>query len=117
MSIDDSNIYHCYIDLWKSTSERKNMAYQGIGTENMLKHRIDADDKANSAKDEAVAAAYGNRFCIPLDFELLETHMPFYQAGLGDRLEYEITFNDYNQVISSTDAECHIYNQKHLSGI
>ena len=104
MSIDDSNIYHCYIDLWKSKGERSNMAYQGIGTENMLKHRIDADDKANNAKDQAVAAAYGNRFCIPLDFELLETHMPFYQAGLGDRLEYEITFNDYNQVISSTDA-------------
>ena len=31
--------------------------------------------------------------------------MPFYQAGLGDRLEYELTFNDYNKVISSTDAD------------
>ena len=29
--------------------------------------------------------------------------MPFYQAGLGDRLEYELTFNDYNKVIKSTD--------------
>ena len=33
---------------------------------------------------------------MSLDFELVETHMPFYQAGLGDRLEYELTFNDYN---------------------
>ena len=31
MSIDDSNIYHCYTDLWKSTSERLSIAYQGIG--------------------------------------------------------------------------------------
>ena len=31
--------------------------------------------------------------------------MPFYQAGLGDRLEYELTFNDYNKVIKSTDAD------------
>ena len=31
--------------------------------------------------------------------------MPFYQAGLGDRLEYELTFNDYNKVINSTDAD------------
>ena len=31
--------------------------------------------------------------------------MPFYQAGLGDRLEYEVTFNDYCKVINSTDAD------------
>ena len=29
--------------------------------------------------------------------------MPFYQAGLGEKLEYELTFNDYNKVIKSTD--------------
>ena len=105
MSIDDSDIYHCYIDLWKSTSERANMAYQGIGKPNMLKHRVSASDASANTKDEAIAGAYGNRFCIPLDFELLETHMPFYQAGLGDRLEYELTFNDYNKVIKSSDAD------------
>ncbi|CAG2204431.1 unnamed protein product [Mytilus edulis] len=104
MSIDDSDIYHCYVDLWKSTSERLNMAYQGIGETNMLKHRVGADDKASDIGDEAIATAYGARFCIPLDFELLETHMPFYQAGLGDRLEYELTFNNYSNVIKSTDT-------------
>ena len=31
--------------------------------------------------------------------------MPFYQAGLGDRLEYELTFNDYNKVINSSDVD------------
>ena len=104
MSIDDSDIYHCYIDLWKSITERINMAYQGIGKTNMLKHRVGAGDAAADKEDQAIAKAYGNRFCIPLDFELLETHMPFYQAGLGDRLEYELTFNDYHKVIKSTDA-------------
>lgn len=104
MSIDDSNIYHCYADLWKSPTERINMAYQGIGKPNMLKHRVGADNASEDKEDQAIAKAYGNRFCIPLDFELLETHMPFYQAGLGDRLEYELTFNDYNNVIKSTDA-------------
>ncbi|MCG7888993.1 MAG: hypothetical protein N0C80_01725, partial [Candidatus Thiodiazotropha endolucinida] len=104
MSIDDSDIYHCYTDLWKSPSERVNMAYQGIGKENMLKHRVGAGNATADKEDQAIAKAYGNRFCIPLDFELLETHMPFYQAGLGDRLEYELTFNDYNKVIKSGDA-------------
>lgn len=105
MSIDDSDIYHCYIDLWKSPTERMNMAYQGIGKSNMLKHRVGAGNASSDSEDEAVAWAYGNRFCIPLDFELLETHMPFYQAGLGDRLEYELKFNDYNKVINATDPD------------
>ncbi|CAG2207362.1 unnamed protein product [Mytilus edulis] len=55
MSIDDSDIYHCYVDIWKSTSERLNMAYQGIGELNMLKHRVGADDKASDIGDEAIA--------------------------------------------------------------
>jgi hypothetical protein len=105
MSIDDSDIYHCYIDLWKTPYELSNMAYQGIGKDNMLKHRVGAGDKSSDKEDEAIADAYKNRFCIPLDFEILETHMPFYQAGLGDRLEYELTFNDYNNVINSTDED------------
>ena len=103
LSIDDSDIYHCYIDLWKTPTERVNMAYQGIGKTNMLKHRVGAGNANADKEDQAIAKAYGNRFCIPLDFELLETNMPFYQAGLGDRLEFELTFNDYNKVIKSTD--------------
>ena len=33
---------------------------------------------------------------------MLETHMPFYQSGLSDRLEFELTFNDYDKVMKST---------------
>ena len=73
-----------------------NLAYQGIGKPNMLKHRVGAGNASSDTEDKAIAKAYGNRFCIPLDFELLETHMPLYQAGLGERLEYELTFNDYD---------------------
>ena len=105
MSIDDSDIYHCYVDVWKAPSELVNMAYQGIGKANMLNHRVGARNATANAGDEAIADAYKNRFCIPLDFELLESHMPFYQAGLGDRLEYELTFNDYNKVINSSDVD------------
>ena len=105
MSIDDSDIFLCYVDLWKPPAERINMAYQGIGNANMLKHRIGAGNASTDAEDQAIAGAFKNRFCIPLDFELLETHMPSYQAGLGDRLEYELTFNDYDKVINSTDAD------------
>ena len=52
----------------------------------------------------AIADAYGNKFIIPLDFEMLDSSAPYYQAGLGNRLCNEITFNDYNQVIISAVA-------------
>ena len=54
MSIDVSDIYHCYVDLWKGTSERFAMAYQGIGKDNMLKHRIGAADAATNEEDQAI---------------------------------------------------------------
>ena len=65
--------------------------------ENYIKLRINAADKnASNAQDKAIADVYGNKFIIPLDFEMLNNAAPFYQAGLGNRLCYELTFNDYN---------------------
>ena len=72
-----------------------------------MKMRIDAKDKSASppAKDTAIANAYGNKFIIPLDFEILDSAMPYYQAGLGNRLCYEITFNEYGRVIRSASMD------------
>ena len=103
MSIDDFDIFGCYRDLWKTKSEKRNAIRQGIistdgCTENCIKLRINAGDKnASNTRDKAIADAYGNKFIIPLDFEML----PCYQAGLGNRLCYELTFNDYNRVTKS----------------
>ena len=46
-----------------------------------------------------------DKFIIPLDFEILDSVMPYYQAGIGNRLCYEITFNDHNRVILSTGTK------------
>ena len=106
MSVDDSDVFNCYGDLWKTALERKNDQYQGIdrsGNRNTTQIRIDAGKKDKTvAADKAIADALGNRFYIPLDFELLEGHMPFYQSALGDRLVYEPTFNDYSRAIWAT---------------
>ncbi|GFR66081.1 hypothetical protein ElyMa_005548400 [Elysia marginata] len=108
MSIHDSDVFHCYQDLWKTARERENAQYQGIDTtanRNANKLRVGAGDGAEDVvADQAIKTAYGKRFTIPLDFELLESHMPFYQSALGDRLEYELTFNDYSRVIQATAA-------------
>ena len=65
MSIDDSDIYHCYVDLWKSPSERANMAYQGIGKNNMLKHRVGSGNASSDKEDEAVANVYKKKILHP----------------------------------------------------
>ena len=80
MSINDSDLYHCYNDLRKTASERKNDQYQGIdmsGNQNATRIRVGAGDKDEAvAADKAIADAFSNRFYIPLDFELLESNMP-----------------------------------------
>ena len=64
--------------------------------------RINAGDKSTSnTQDKAIAEAYGNKFIIPLYFEMLDSAAPYYQAGLRNRLCYELTFNDYNGVTKS----------------
>ena len=64
---------------------------------NCMKLRKNASDKnPSNVQDKAIADAYGNKFIIPLDFELLDSSAPYYQAGLVNRLCYELMFNDYN---------------------
>ena len=64
--------------------------------------RINAGNKdATNGQDKAIVDAYGNKFIISLDFEMLDSAAPYYQAGLGNRLCYKITFNDYNRVTKS----------------
>ena len=110
ISIDDYDILYSFQDCWKTATERRNAVFQGIvqtdgQTENAIKHRINAGDKANNAKDQTVASIYDNRFCIPLDFEILESSLPLYQYGLGSHLTYELTYNDYGDVIKATDPD------------
>ena len=56
--------------------------------ENAIKHRINTGHKASNASDETVASIFDNRFCIPLDFEIMESSLPLYQYGSGSRLTY-----------------------------
>ena len=121
ISIDDYDIFYSFYDCWKCKTKRLNAVFQGIveadgQTENAIKHRINAGDEANNAKDQAgdeannakdqtVASIYDNRFCIPLDFEILESGLPLYQYGLGSRLTYELTFAGYSDVIKATNPD------------
>ena len=83
ISIDDYDVLYSYYDCWKTATERRNGIFQGIveadgQTEIAIRHRINAGDKANDAKDKTVASIYDNHFCIPIDFEILESSLPLY---------------------------------------
>ena len=110
ISIDDYDILYSYYDCWKCKTERLNAVFQSIvedsgQTENAIKHRINASDKASNASDETVASIFDNKFCIPLDFEILESSFPLCQYGLGSRLTYELTFADFSDVIKATNPD------------
>ena len=73
ISTDDYDILYSYCDCWKSTTERCSAVFQGIveasgQTENAIKHKINAGDKASNSSDETVASIFDNKFCIPLHF-------------------------------------------------
>ena len=110
VSIDDYDVLYSYYDCWKTATERLNSVFQGVvdadsQTENATKHRINSGDKANNAKDQTVASIYDNRFCITLDFEILESSLPLYQYGLGSCLTYELTFANYSDVIKAMNPD------------
>ena len=110
ISIDDYDVLYSYYDCWKCKTERLNAVFQGIveadgQTKNAIKHQINATDKANNAKDQTVVSIYDNRFCIPLDFEILESSLPLYQYGLGSHITYELPFADYSNMIKSMDSD------------
>ena len=110
ISIDDYDVLYSYYDCWKTTAERRNAVFQGIveadgQPENAVKHQVNATDKANDAKDQTVASIFNNHFCIPLDFEILESSLLLYQYGLGSHLTYELTFADYSYVIKAMDPD------------
>ena len=119
ISIDDYDVLYSYYDCWKCKTKRLNAVFQGIvetdgQTENAIKHRINAGNKANDAKDQTVASIYYNRFCISLDFEILESSLPLYQYGLGSHLTYELTFADYSDVIKANKPDA-IYTISNIS--
>ena len=84
LSVDYFDIFACYQDLWKTRSEKGNAIRQGIisndgCTVNCIKLRINAGDKnTGNKRDNAIAETYGNKFIIPLDFEMLDSSIRYY---------------------------------------
>ena len=92
-------------------SQKRNAIRQGIISNdgcvpNCMKLRINAGDKsAGVTQVKAIADAYRNKFIIPLEFEMSDSPIHYYQMGLRNRLSYGLMFNNYNQVINSSKTD------------
>ena len=85
---------------------RQGIIHSGSCTLTCMKLRINVKDKGFlSVRDVAIANAYGNKFIIHLDFKMPDSAVPNYQAELGNRMCYEIMFNDYERFIQSTGVK------------
>ena len=112
LNVDDFDVFACYRDLWKTDSEKWNAVRQGIihssgCTLNCMKLRINAKDfkDARNTQDDAIAKAYRNKFIIPLDYEMLDSSIPYYQLGFGNQLCYETTFNITGKLLLHQDHQ------------
>ncbi|XP_057308964.1 uncharacterized protein LOC130647207 [Hydractinia symbiolongicarpus] len=102
-NISDYSTFAVYRDLWLPRFERENeLTLEGIGVPDGATRQLQVKStfKPGDGEEKAIAKAYGNTFCIPLGkmFELTRD-LPFYQAGLHDRLQFVLHFAPYRAVI------------------
>ena len=99
LSINNYDEIMAYRDFWLAKKDKARRAFQGIDDADALKLRVASKGATGDAGKTAVAKTFGNRFRIPIDFELLNDIGPFHQASLADKLEIKLTFNDKKAVI------------------
>ena len=104
LSINNYDEIKTYLDFWLAKKDKARRVFQGIDDAEALKLRVASKGATADAGRTAVAKTFGNRFRIPIDFELLNDIGPYHQASLADKLEIKLTFNDKKAVILGSTA-------------
>ena len=104
LSINNYDEIMTYRDFWLAKKDKARRVFQGIDDADALKLRVNSKGATGDAGKTAVAKTFGNRFRIPIDFELLNDIGPFHQDSLADKLEIQLTFNDKKEVILGSTA-------------
>jgi hypothetical protein len=103
--LNNCYLYDTFCDLWKTTIERRNMSFQGIQDSNLRKLRSKASDAvSDAAVDNAINQVKGNKYMIPLDFEVYTDHLPFYPFAIPEDFTEELTFAPNENFIVSADT-------------
>ena len=104
-TIDNSDIYDTYKDLYLSEIEREETLLQGLQSANGLKAQVGAK-KADgtaitlAAQENTIKNTFDDRFAIPSDFNFFKH--PVYPYGLKECLIVRLELNLYGEVILCT---------------
>ena len=104
-TINNSDIYDTYKDLYLSGKEREKKLLQGIQSANGLKARVGAKNSDGTAltlttQENAIKKTLDKRFAIPLDFDFVK-HL-VYPYGLKEDLIVRLQLNSSEKVILYT---------------
>ena len=104
-TINNSDIYDTYKDLYPSEKEREEKLLQGIQSANGLKRRLGAKKSDGTAltvttQENAIKETLDKRFAIPLDFDFFKH--PVYPYGLKEDLIVRLELNSSEKVILCT---------------
>jgi hypothetical protein len=103
--LNNCYLYDTFCDLWKTTKERRNMSFQGIQSLNLRQLRSKASNAdTNISQDNAINQVYGNKYMIPLDFEIYTDHLPFYPFAIPEDFTEDLTFASNENIIISKDT-------------
>ena len=117
LQIDNYNIYASYKDLWLTEEGRKNMIFQGIQSKNLRALRsgvTEANVTGETANEKTLNSVFGEKYKIPLDFELLSTHSPFYKFPIQEDVIFEITLAPKEDIIVTTTTTNMNYELKNI---
>ena len=79
-SINNYDEINTYMDFWLSKKDKSKVC-PGIDDADALKLRVDSKGDTKDAGKTAVAKTFGNRFKIPIYFELVRDIWPYDQFG------------------------------------
>jgi len=96
------DLFKTYHDLYKTETSIE----QGINSEKLRKIRAGAANKATTGveRETAINGAYGTKYIIPLDHEILTDHGVFYPRPLSSSLEFELTLAEAKDVVTGADS-------------
>ena len=104
-TINNSDIYDVYKNLYVTEEEREEKLLQGIQSANGLKARVGTKKADGTAltlttKENVIKKTFDKRFAIPLDFDFFKH--PVYPYGLKEDLIVRLELNSSEKVILCT---------------
>ena len=104
-TINNSDIYDTYKDLYLSKNEREERLLQGIQSGNGLKAQLEVANANGTAltvttQENAIKKTFDKRFATPLDFDF--SKHPVYPYGLKEDLTVRLELNSSEKVILCT---------------